>query len=84
MLGTRLALAETAKFVLALLDINVGGESVHPVAEAVERRRPILFVSSYKTTGLPPRFQPGSILRKPFTVGEPRKAIETALKSEVK
>jgi CheY-like chemotaxis protein len=52
-----LALAEISQFDLALLDINIAGESVGPVADVVKRRGlPILFVSGYKTTGLPHRF----------------------------
>ena len=39
-------LAETAAFDLALLDANVGGESILSVAEIIERRGvPFLFVT---------------------------------------
>ena len=75
-----LVLAETAQFDLALLDINVGGVSVGPVALAVERRGlPIVFVSGYQTTGLSPPFHQRSVLRKPYTIEELKRGIETAL-----
>jgi CheY-like chemotaxis protein len=52
-----LRLAETAKFDLALLDVNVAGSSILPVDNIIERRGfPILFVSGYATTGLPEPF----------------------------
>jgi CheY-like chemotaxis protein len=42
------ALAETAIFDLAILDINIAGRIISPVAEIVHRRGlPFVFVSSY-------------------------------------
>src|SRR5437879_10718754 len=41
-----LVLAETAVFDLAILDINIGGSSIVPVAEIVDRRGlPFIFMS---------------------------------------
>jgi DNA-binding response OmpR family regulator len=63
-------LAESAKFDLAILDINLKGESILPVAQIIEARRvPILFASGYRVTGLPEPFHDRPILRKPFAVG---------------
>src|SRR5437588_11637684 len=43
-----LVLAETAVFDLAILDINIGGSSIVPVAEIVDRRAlPCIFMSAY-------------------------------------
>jgi DNA-binding response OmpR family regulator len=62
-------LAESARFDLAILDINLKGESILPVAQIIEARRvPILFASGYRVTGLPEPFHDRPILRKPFAV----------------
>jgi len=46
-----LPLAETVEFDLALLDVNLGGESVAPIAITIERRGlPFLFVTGYAST----------------------------------
>ena len=72
-----LRLAETAKFDLALLDVNVAGSSIFPVADIVERRGlPLLFVSGYATTGLPEPFGSRGVLHKPFEIHRLKKAID--------
>ena len=49
-----LVLAETAVFDLAILDINIGGSSIVPVAEIVDRRGlPFIFMSGYGSGGRP-------------------------------
>jgi CheY-like chemotaxis protein len=50
-------LAETAEFDVAILDINIDGLNIQPVAEIIERRGlPFLFVSGYGVYGLPEPF----------------------------
>ena len=72
-----LRLAETAKFDLALLDVNVAGSSIFPAADIVERRGlPLLFVSGYATTGLPEAFSSRCVLHKPFEAHRLQKAID--------
>jgi CheY-like chemotaxis protein len=75
-----LIFAQTAEFNLAILDINIGGDSVAPVAEIIEGRGiPILFCTGYATTGLPAPFHDRPVLRKPFGLLELQKAIDAVL-----
>ena len=51
------ALAETAIFDLAILDINIAGRIISPVAEIIAGRDlPFLFVSGYGPAGRPEQF----------------------------
>jgi len=46
-------LAHSAQFDFAILDINIAGRNIFPVAQILEGRRlPFLFASGYGTTGL--------------------------------
>ena len=60
----------------AILDVNLGGESVYPVAEALkERNVPFLFSTGYGDSAILDRFQQIEKLSKPF---EPRR-LQSAL-----
>jgi DNA-binding response OmpR family regulator len=73
-------LAQTAEFDLALLDVNVGGHNIAPVAECLEKRElPFLFVSGYGSDSLPEPFRGRSVLQKPFVVTKLSAAIEAIL-----
>jgi CheY-like chemotaxis protein len=73
-------LAENADFDLALLDVNVGGAMITPVAEVIERRGlPFLFATGYATTGLPKAFQGKPVLRKPFPIEQLRDALDAII-----
>lgn len=51
----------------ALLDINLNGESVYPVAERLgELRLPFAFVTGYDDDAIDPRFARAPVLHKPF------------------
>jgi CheY-like chemotaxis protein len=74
--GLALASSEDAALDGALLDINVGGEKVFPVAEALAARRvPFVFATGYGAAGLEARFAGVPVLAKPFQ----RTALERAL-----
>ena len=73
-------LAETTQFDVALLDINLGGESITPVAQIAESRGlPFLFISGYQTSGLPERFKTRPLLTKPFIISKLKVFIEEML-----
>lgn len=56
---------------LAILDLNLGGESSLPIADdLVSRGVPIVFASGYGTAGLPPRYRATPMLAKPFDPAE--------------
>ena len=51
----------------AVLDINLGGETVFPVADALtERHVPFIFATGYGTDGLERRYADRPTLTKPF------------------
>jgi len=77
-----LRLAETADFDLAILDVNVNGRTIEPVAKIVERRkRPLLFSTGYSVDALPENFRSRPALQKPFRIDTLQHAIDAALKA---
>ncbi|MEZ5789056.1 MAG: response regulator [Xanthobacteraceae bacterium] len=59
--------AKTGTFDVAILDVNLNGQSVSPVAEVLEERGvPFVFATGYGERGLPPRFTSKPTLQKPF------------------
>ena len=51
----------------AVLDINLGGEKVFPLAERLaEARVPFVFASAYGSKGLPPEFADRPVVPKPY------------------
>jgi CheY-like chemotaxis protein len=63
------ALAVTAEFDLAVLDINIGGYRIDPVVHLVQRRfRPIIFVTGNGTRWLPSLFRGHAVLEKPISI----------------
>lgn len=70
-------LAQTCEADFALLDVNLAGERVFPVAEVLKRRQiPFVFATGYGSEGLPAAFKPATVLAKPFRQDELRAAIE--------
>jgi DNA-binding response OmpR family regulator len=62
-----LALAEAEPIDAAILDVNLAGTDVFPVADALRRRGvPFLFASGYGERGLPGAFADRPILQKPY------------------
>ena len=75
-----LELAQTAEFDLALLDINIDGDTSTDIAHIIEcRGLPFLFVSGYSSTGLPPPFHESRVLQKPFQAETLQNAIDQLL-----
>ena len=59
-------LAQSANYDLAVLNINIGGHRIDPVAEIIDRRGlPFFFVSGYGSGGRPEQFSDRPFLRKP-------------------
>ena len=74
-------LVQTTDFDLAILDVNVNGKVISPVAEAVQMRNlPFVFATGYGAQGLPEKFRDRPALEKPFQMETLARAIETALK----
>lgn len=64
-------LARAAEIDVAVLDVNLNGESSFPVAALLQSRGvPLVFSSGYGSQGLPPEWQDRPTLPKPFTSDE--------------
>jgi hypothetical protein len=63
-------------FDCAILDLNLGGDSVYPVAQALaERHIPFAFVTGYGRESIDNQFDGVPILQKPIT----RESLESCL-----
>jgi CheY-like chemotaxis protein len=59
--------AEGGAFDLAILDVNLGGDSTYPIAEILQSRRiPFVFSTGYDSEGVEPRYAETPRLQKPF------------------
>ena len=75
-----LNLAQTADFDVAILDINLKGQRIDPVADAIiHRNLPFIFASGYGEGGRTDRFRDWPAVQKPFTLSQLAEAIEAAL-----
>jgi CheY-like chemotaxis protein len=64
----------------ALLDVNVAGREVFPVAEALLARNiPFVFSTGYGESGLPPHWRGRPTIQKPFTEVTIRDALIRAI-----
>ncbi len=65
---------------VALLDVNVAGRVVFPVAAALaERDIPFVFSTGYGEGGLPDDWRGRPTIQKPFTEATVREALQTTL-----
>jgi CheY-like chemotaxis protein len=75
-------LAQSAEFDLAILDVNVNGKVISPVAELIKaRNRPFIFATGYGSSGLPEEYRDRPALQKPFQLESLARIIDTALGS---
>lgn len=66
---------------LAVLDVNLDGQLVFPVAALLrERQIPIVFSTGYGASGLPDEFNGTPVLGKPFSTTELQQAIAGVLR----
>ncbi|HEX8660747.1 MAG TPA: response regulator [Brevundimonas sp.] len=64
----------------ALLDVNVAGRQVFPVAEALKARGvPFVFSTGYGEGGLPDEWRGQATIQKPFTEAAVRDALMKAM-----
>jgi CheY-like chemotaxis protein len=75
-----LAAAEQGGFDLAILDVNLKGESVWPVAAALRNKgTPFVLASGGHVEPPPPEFKNAPMIEKPFTIDRVTPIIEAAL-----
>lgn len=74
------SVAQIEEYDLAILDINLQGINVRPVAEAVRRRGlPFFFLSGYGSSGVPHGFEGTPVLVKPCTLDKLNDTIDAIL-----
>jgi CheY-like chemotaxis protein len=79
-LDQALECAHSADFDLAILDVNLNGKVISPVAEVIASRGiPFIFATGYGSAGLPEPFHDRPALPKPFAIEALAAAIDEAL-----
>jgi len=74
-------LAKDANFDGALLDVNLNGKKVDPVAETlVGRNIPFVFTTGYGRQGIPDAFRDLPTLQKPYQIEQLGEALANAMK----
>jgi CheY-like chemotaxis protein len=75
-IGQALKLLDGQQVDAAVLDLNIAGELVYPVADALaDRGLPYIFATGYGSSGLTDPYRDHPILQKPF----PRKELRQAM-----
>jgi CheY-like chemotaxis protein len=79
-LNQALELAQSSEFDLAILDVNLNGKVITPVADLIKTRRlPFMFATGYGTAGVPEVFRDRPTLQKPFELNALAAAINSML-----
>ncbi len=64
---------------LAILDVNVAGEPIYPVAEALAQRSiPFVFSTGYGSAGIRDAFRDRPVLQKPFAQHDLKQKLRMA------
>lgn len=78
-----LVLAGSLAVDAALLDVNLAGREVFPVAESLrDRRIPLVFSTGYGTAAIPAQWNGAPILAKPFGTALLEGALRQALRGD--
>jgi CheY-like chemotaxis protein len=68
---------------VALLDVNLAGERIDPVADALsERDVPFMFVTGYGASALPREYAERPHIGKPFRIAELLRMLSSILKCD--
>jgi DNA-binding response OmpR family regulator len=68
----------------AILDVNVAGEKVYPIAHELSRRGiPFFFVTGYVNAEVPSEYRDRPFLKKPFRVRDLERHLESILKTDL-
>ena len=82
-IGEAVRLVQSTEFDLAILDVNVNGKVITPVAELITaRNRPFIFATGYGSSGLPQEYRDRPALQqKPFQLETLAQVIASTMKS---
>ncbi len=73
-------MAESESFVVAILDVNVAGEPIYPVAEAIVRGGlPLVFSTGYGGAGIREPFRDRPVVQKPFSQQDLKRTLIAAI-----
>jgi CheY-like chemotaxis protein len=76
-------LAKTSEFDLAILDVNLDGRDVYPVADILaDRGLPFVFVTGYGGRGLPEPYRERPTLQKPFQLEDLRATLSAVMTAQ--
>jgi CheY-like chemotaxis protein len=79
-IGEAKELATKGGFDAAILDVNLDGEEIFPVADILsERGLPFVFVTGYGEGSLPPAYRGRPALQKPFQADRLKLALQGVL-----
>jgi CheY-like chemotaxis protein len=71
-----MALARDGDIDVAILDVNLSGNPVYPVADVLTRRGvPLIFSTGYGEQGLPDAYRSCPLLQKPFQLENLQQAL---------
>lgn len=79
-LTTALEMAQSESFTVAILDVNVAGEPIYPVAEAIAQRNlPFVFSTGYGGAGIREPFRDRPVVQKPFSQNDLKRTLIAAV-----
>lgn len=80
-----LEIAKASEFDLAILDVNLDGRDVYPVADILtDRGLPFVFVTGYGGRGLPEPYRERPTLQKPFQLEDLRVTLTSLVANHAK
>lgn len=69
--------ASDREFAFAILDVNIDGDEIFPVADILkEKGTPFIFATGYGTRGLPDHYRDRPTLQKPFSMKDLKRVLE--------
>lgn len=81
MTAAALGLARTIECDLAILDVNIDGHVISPVAELLRTRQiPIIFATGYDSSSLPENYRGLPALQKPFQIETLERLVSAVLR----
>lgn len=81
-LTAALEMAAGGTFDMAILDVNLAGDAIYPVAEALARREvPFIFSTGYGGGGIKDPYRDRAVVQKPFSQQDLKRTLLKGLES---